>query len=74
MFQIKKVLFFALIFSSLFFLEYFISFSEGSKERVIGIIMSAEEAENKYSSDIRDSVIFQIRNLNQKLESKNKSP
>ena len=70
MFQIKKVLFFALIFSSLFLVDYFISFSEGSKERVIGIIMSAEEAENKYSSDIRDSVIFQIRNLNQKLESK----
>ena len=63
MFQIKKVLFFALIFSSLFLVDYFISFSEGSKERVIGIIMSAEEAENKYISDIRDSVIFQIRNL-----------
>ena len=70
MFQMKKVLFFVFIFFFLFFSDSFISLSDAAKGRVIGIIMSSGKDQNKYSLDIRDSVIFQIRKLNQKLESK----
>ncbi|MED5579029.1 MAG: ABC transporter substrate-binding protein [Nitrospinota bacterium] len=70
MFQTKKILFLILIFFFLFFVGSFFSSSEGAKRRVIGIIMSMNADQKKYSLDIRDSVILQMRRLNQKLESK----
>jgi ABC-type branched-subunit amino acid transport system substrate-binding protein len=70
MFQIKKNLFFILILLIPFFTDSFLSSLEAGKRRVIGIIMSAGADQDKYSLDIRDSVIMQIRRLNQKLESK----
>ena len=69
MFQIKKNLFFILILLIPFFTDSFLSSLEAGKRRVIGIIMSAGADQDKYSLDIRDSVIMQIRRLNQKLES-----
>ena len=71
MFQTKKILFLILVFFFLFFVGSFFSSSEGAKRRVIGIIMSMNADQKKYSLDIRDSVILQMRRLNQKLESKN---
>ena len=70
MFQMKKILFLFFISFFLSSIDSFFSPSEGSGRRVIGVILSVGTDQNKNSLDIRDSIILEIRRLNQKLESK----